>query len=90
MISFMCEKHLAIYKKEQEEYAASIGMTVTELIMDRHATMMWVMFGNNSIFSGDVFDTCPDCKLVGLSNRGVIEELDSPKDWLFHPILDKD
>lgn len=81
MISILCDKH----KQEIADRVESSGLPA-QISNETHGHLSDSELDSILVewtkVSRDVdTDNCPNCKLVGLSKRGYIEELDSPNDW---------
>lgn len=69
MLSLLCDKH-------EEEWRQNHVATPR---LPHEGWFTWSM----RVKRTDNSD-CPDCRIVGLSKRGKVKELDKPEDWMFH------
>lgn len=78
MITISCDKHKAEAQAWYQEWRKDhLGPMTPELRKECQRDRL--LF----IATQPVDPPCPDCKTYGLSKRGIIEELDSPDDWIF-------
>jgi len=84
MISILCDNHRA----EIADAMTSAGLPTavsTEThghLPEKELDSLLVRY-TNVLLTLPPHDDCLDCKLVGLSKRGKIEELASPDEWIW-------
>jgi hypothetical protein len=81
MISILCDKHKTEIesKRISAGYPAQITSETHGHLPDEELESLLIAVAGISVNN----ETCPDCKLYGLSKQGVIGQLKSPNDWIF-------